>query len=224
MADVDVGFDALEDYVTSMLAALDGAEQRRLMSVIGQTMRRSHQKRITAQKNPDGSRFEKRKAPADDQPAAKPLKFLYPAGGAGRPRIVIMRSWKTMGEEKFIGYDRRAGGIRTFFRKNIIRYLEEDTRDSKGRDGKLSRRRIRQQAMFRKIRTARYLKVGQRPGEAWIGFVGMIGDIASVHQFGGKDKPSLFSDAVDYPERQLLGLTAKDRDDLMEAVERHLLG
>src|SRR4051794_26119383 len=129
MADVDVGFDALEDYVTSMLSALDGAEQRRLMSVIAQTMRRSQQKRIAAQKNPDGSRFAKRKAPAADQPAAKPLKFLYPAGGVDRPRIVIMRSWKKMGEGKFIGYDRRAGGIRTFFRSNIIRFLEEDTRD-----------------------------------------------------------------------------------------------
>jgi phage virion morphogenesis protein len=224
MADVDVGFDALEDYVTSMLSALDGAEQRRLMSVIGQTMRRSHQRRIAAQKNPDGSKFAKRKPPAEDQLSATPLKFLYPAGGAGRPRIVIMRSWKKIGEDKFIGYDRRAGGIRTFFRKHIIRFLDADARDGAGRDGKLSRRRIRQQAMFRKIRTARYLKVGQRPNEAWIGFVGMIGDIASVHQFGGKDKPNAFTDAVDYPERQLLGLTAKDREDMMEAVEKHLLG
>lgn len=224
MADVGTGFEELEDYVASMLSALDGAEQRRLMSVIGQTMRRSTQKRIAAQKNPDGSRFAKRKPPADDQPSATPLKFLYPAGGVGRPRIVIMRSWKKMGEGKFIGYDRRAGGIRTFFRKHIIRFLDEDPRDGMGRDGKLSRRRIRQQAMFRKIRTARYLKAGQGPGEAWIGFVGMIGDIASVHQFGGKDRPHPFVDAVDYPQRELLGLTAQDRKDLMDAVEKHLMG
>jgi phage virion morphogenesis protein len=223
MADVDSGFAELEDYVTSMLSALEGAEQRRLLSVISQNMRRSNQRRIAAQQNPDGSKFAKRKAPPDDQPSATPIKFLYPAGGVGRPRIVIMRSWKKMGEDRLIGFDRRAGGIRTFFRKHIIRYLKEDPRDAQGRDGKLSRRRVRQQAMFRKIRTARYLKAGQKPNEAWIGFVGMIGAIANVHQFGGKDKPNPFSEAVDYPERQLLGLTKKDRADLIDAVEEHLI-
>src|SRR5690606_33488950 len=124
-------------------------------------------------------------------------------------------SWKKMGEDKFIGYDRRAGGIRTFIRKHIIAKLGPDPRDGMGRDGKLSRRRIRQQAMFRKIRTARYLKAGQTANEAWIGFVGMIGDIASVHQFGRKDRPHPLVDAVDYPQRELLGLTEKDRKDLM---------
>jgi phage virion morphogenesis protein len=224
MADVDAGFAELEDYITSMLSALDGAEQRRLLSLVANNIRRSQQKRIAAQQNPDGSKFAKRKAPAEDQPSAKPLKFLYPAGGVGRPRIVLMRSWKKMGEEKFIGFDRRAGGIRTFFRKHIIRYLDEDPRDGQGRDGKLSRRRVRQQAMFRKIRTARYLKAGQRPGEAWVGFVGLLGEIASVHQFGGKDKPNPFVAPVDYPERQLLGLTREDREELIEAVSEHLMG
>lgn len=224
MADVDAGFAELEDYISSMLSALDGAEQRRLLSLIANNIRRSQQKRIAAQQNPDGSKFAKRKAPAEDQPSAKPLKFIYPAGGAGRPRIVIMRSWKKMGEEKFIGFDRRAGGIRTFFRKHIIRYLDEDPRDGQGRDGKLSRRRVRSQAMFRKIRTARYLRAGQRPSEAWVGFVGLLGEIASVHQFGGKDKPNPFTEAVDYPERQLLGLTKKDREELIDAISEHLVG
>lgn len=223
MADVDAGFAELEDYITSMLSALDGAEQRRLLSLVANNIRRSQQKRIAAQQNPDGSKFAKRKAPAEDQPSAKPLKFLYPAGGVGRPRIVIMRSWKKRGEDRVIGFDRRAGGIRTFFRKHIIRFLDEDPRDEQGRDGKLSRRRVRQQAMFRKIRTARYLRAGQRPGEAWVGFVGLIGEIASVHQFGGKDKPNPFSAPVDYPERQLLGLTKKDREDLIDAVFKHLM-
>ena len=45
MADVDSGFAELEDYVTSMLSALEGAEQRHLLSVISQNMRRSNQRR-----------------------------------------------------------------------------------------------------------------------------------------------------------------------------------
>ncbi|MPT48055.1 MAG: phage virion morphogenesis protein [Sphingobium sp.] len=226
MAGFDAGFKELEDFVGSMLQSLGGAEQKKLQRHIAQTMRRSNQRRIGRQQNPDGSRYARRKPPQDDDQQSRPqLKFLYPGGGFGDPRIVVMKSWKGMGDDKFIGFDRRAGAIRTFFRSKIIRHLDPDPRDGQGRDGKLQRKRtIRAKAMFRKIKTGRYLRAGQGRDEAWIGFVGLLGEIAGVHQFGGRDRPNPYAKEVDYPQRELLGLTAKDRDELLDAVIDHLLG
>ncbi|HET6536725.1 MAG TPA: phage virion morphogenesis protein [Sphingopyxis sp.] len=227
MAGVDSGFAELEDFVGSMLLSLEGAQQKKLLGQISQTMRRSHQRRIASQTNPDGSKFAKRKPPkADRQQASHAKKFLYPAGGFGPPRLVVMKSWKKMGDDKFIGFDRRAGGMRTFVRSKIIKNLPSDAGGSEGGGGDGGRgkgRSIRRGAMFRKIRTGRYLRAGQAPDEAWIGFVGLLGQIASVHQYGLKDKPGPFAEAVDYPQRELLGLSEKDRDDLMDAVIEHLM-
>lgn len=224
MANVDSGFDQLEDFVSAMLHALEGAERKKLYNHIAQTMRRSNQKRIAAQKNPDGTAFAKRKAPKDDQKSRTAKKLLYPAGGFGRPRMVVMKSWKKMGEDRFIGYDRRAGGMRTFLKSKVIRYLPDKAPDGGGSDGKMQRRRtIRAAAMFRKIKMARYLRTGQSPDDAWIGFVGMLGHIASVHQYGEKDKPHPFSEEIDYAQRELLGLTAQDRDELLDVVIARLV-
>lgn len=226
MADVDSGFAELEDFVGSMLLSLDGAQQKKLLSQISQTMRRSHQRRIASQTNPDGSKFAKRKPPKPDRESASNAKaFLYPAGGFGPGRVVMMRSWKKMGDDKYIGFDRRAGGMRTFVRSKIIKNLPSDIDGGGGTgdDRKAKGRSIRRGAMFRKIRTGRYLRAGQAPDEAWIGFVGLLGQIASVHQYGEKDKPNPFAEAVSYPQRELLGLSEKDRDELMDAVIAHLM-
>lgn len=229
MADVDSDFAELEDFVGSMLRSLDGPQQKKLLGQISQTMRRSHQRRIASQTNPDGSKFAKRKPPKPDrQSSSVPKAFLYPAGGFGPGRVVVMRSWKKMGDDKYIGFDRRAGAMRTFIRSKIIKHLPSDIDGGGGSGGesqaKAKRQSIRRGAMFRKIRTGRYLRAGQSPDEAWIGFVGLLGQIASVHQYGEKDKPNPFAEAVDYPQRELLGLTTKDRDDLMDAVIEHLMG
>lgn len=52
----------LEDWATPLLAALTGPERRRLAREVGQALRRSQSTRIAAQLNPDGSRFDPRKA------------------------------------------------------------------------------------------------------------------------------------------------------------------
>lgn len=223
MADIDGGFAELEKFTASMLRSLGKAEQQKLQHHIAHTMRRSHQRRIASQQNPDGSRFEQRKQLKKDRQTASAKKFLYPTGGSGEARLVVMKSWKKMGEDKFIGYDRRAGGMRTFIRDKIIKNLPDDIAEGGGANGRMKRRSIRRGTMFRKIRMARYLRAGQGPDEAWIGFVGLLGQIASVHQYGEKDKPNPFAAAVDYPQRELLGLTAKDRDELLDAVIAHLM-
>lgn len=52
-------------------------------------------------------------------------------------------------------------------------------------------------------------------------FIGLLGQISSVHQYGEKGKPNPFAATVDYSQRELLSLTAKDRDELLDAVIAH---
>ncbi len=51
----------IEDWAEGLLAKLEPAERRKVTRTIGRELRRSQQRRIMAQKNPDGSAFEARK-------------------------------------------------------------------------------------------------------------------------------------------------------------------
>ncbi|WP_396000434.1 phage virion morphogenesis protein [Enterobacter hormaechei] len=65
-------------------------------------------------------------------------------------------------------------------------------------------------AMFQKLRTNRYMKASGRENGAVVEFTGNVQRIARVHQYGLKDRPNEHSEAVPYPERQLLGLNDSD--------------
>jgi phage virion morphogenesis protein len=52
---------ALETWVSVLIAKLDEGERRKLLSVVARDLRRSQSKRITTQRNPDGSAFAPRK-------------------------------------------------------------------------------------------------------------------------------------------------------------------
>jgi phage virion morphogenesis protein len=53
--------EALEDWVGGLLGQLEPTARNRLARNIGQTLRRSQQQRIIAQRNPDGSKYASRK-------------------------------------------------------------------------------------------------------------------------------------------------------------------
>ena len=55
--------DALEDWASHLLARVAPAERARMAQAIALKLRRSQQRRITAQKEPDGTAFEPRKRP-----------------------------------------------------------------------------------------------------------------------------------------------------------------
>lgn len=80
------------------------------------------------------------------------------------------------------------------------------------------RGRLRRQAMFKKLRMARYLKAGVAGDEAWVGFSGPIARIASVHQEGGMDKPAPGMKKVRYARRTLLGLTEAESQRMLDIV------
>ena len=65
-------------------------------------------------------------------------------------------------------------------------------------------------AMFQKLRTSRYMKATGHENSAVVEFTGKVQRIARVHQYGLKDRPSPYARDVQYPERQLLGISQID--------------
>ena len=71
--------------------------------------------------------------------------------------------------------------------------------------------RIKQKAMFAKLRTARYFKIQSNANEVSVGFNGSSATIANVHQYGlqgtvNKNKGI----KVQYAQRELLGFSESD--------------
>ncbi|HHA1273160.1 TPA: phage virion morphogenesis protein [Enterobacter mori] len=82
----------------------------------------------------------------------------------------------------------------------------------RGKSGRIKR------AMFQKLRTSRYMKASGRENSAVVEFTSKVQRIARVHQYGLKDKPVRNSAAVDYPERQLLGISEDDRQRVEQII------
>lgn len=85
------------------------------------------------------------------------------------------------------------------------------------------RGKIKRQAMFAKIRTARYMKAKGTANSAVIQFVGPVAKIAEVHQYGLRDRINRNKPRTHkYDARQLLGVTTKTQkivaDTMLEAL------
>ena len=72
-------------------------------------------------------------------------------------------------------------------------------------------------AMFRKLRTAKYLKATATPDEAAVGFTGRAARIAATSQYGLREQIGRGIIAR-YPERRLLGLTDEERAQILDRV------
>lgn len=145
--------EALETWAAVLLARLSPGERSKLARTIGQELRRSQQKRVMAQENPDGSKYASRKK-----------------------------------------------------------------RDLRGKQGRI-RRKL---AMFKKLRTASYLKVHGDSNAVTVGFTGRIARIARVHQYGLKDRAEQGSPDVRYDRREILGFTDADIDVIRDRLLGHL--
>ncbi|MGY2176325.1 phage virion morphogenesis protein [Pseudomonas azotoformans] len=145
--------EALETWAAVLLDRLEPAERSKLTRSIGQELRRSQQKRVMAQKNPDGTKFAPRKQ-----------------------------------------------------------------RNLRGKQGRV-RRKL---AMFKKLRTASYLKVRGDSNAITVGFTGRIARIARVHQYGLKDRAERGAPDVRYEQREVLGLTDADIDLIRDGLLAHL--
>ncbi|NWD44443.1 phage virion morphogenesis protein [Pseudomonas yamanorum] len=145
--------EALETWAAVLLARLEPGERSKLARSVGQELRRSQQKRVMAQENPDGTRYAPRKR-----------------------------------------------------------------RDLRGKQGRV-RRKL---AMFKKLRTARYLKVRGDRNTVTVGFTGRVARIARVHQYGLKDRAERGAPEVRYEQREPLGFTDADLDLIRDGILVHL--
>ncbi len=145
--------EALETWAAVLLERLEPGERSKLARRIGQELRRSQQKRVMAQENPDGSKFAPRKL-----------------------------------------------------------------RNLRGKQGRVKRKL----AMFKKLRTASYLKVRGDSNAVSVGFTGRIARIARVHQYGLKDRAERGAPDVSYEQREVLGFSATDLDLIRDAILGHV--
>lgn len=215
------GLDQIEQLAGTLLRRVGGAERRRILRSVASEIRGIQSARIGAQKDPDGSAYEKRKAKAEPVRGTYAVRFLYPKGAA-EPRLVFMKSWVRQGP-LLTGYDVEAGAIRSFFWDHVAKWLPVDADEQNAGAGKFRRQgKLRQAAMFRRLRTGRYLRAGSAEDEAWVGFTGPAAGIAVIHQAGGTDKASKGGKSVRYARRVLLGLTTAERGLLVDRILEHL--
>lgn len=145
--------EALETWAAVLLDRLEPGERSKLARSIGQKLRRSQQKRVMAQENPDGSKYAPRKH-----------------------------------------------------------------RNLRGKQGRVKRKL----AMFKKLRTASYLKVRGDRNAVTVGFTGRIARIARVHQYGLKDRADRGAPDFQYAKREVLGFTDADLDLIRDGLLSHL--
>lgn len=85
--------------------------------------------------------------------------------------------------------------------------------------------RIKAQAMFMKLRTARFMRTKTTAEGVQIGYTGANAKIANVHQYGLNSRVSPNSNKkVQYDQRELLGFSAEDREMIEDLVIRALMG
>lgn len=145
--------EALETWAAVLLDRLEPGERGKLARSIGQELRRSQQKRVIAQENPDGSKYAPRKH-----------------------------------------------------------------RDLRGKQGRVKRKL----AMFKKLRTASYMKVRGDSNAVTVEFTGRIARIARVHQYGLKDRAERGAPEVRYNQREMLGFTEADLDLVKDSLLRRI--
>lgn len=93
----------------------------------------------------------------------------------------------------------------------------EPRKELRGRSGA-----IRRKAMFKKLGTAKYLKIKTTADEAALGFFGRVARIARVHHYGLRDRVEPGGPQHQYARRELIGITAKDADRIAESVLNRL--
>ncbi|MCA6220062.1 phage virion morphogenesis protein [Photorhabdus antumapuensis] len=201
----------LDTALTALLNQLSPISRKQLARDIARDLRQSQMQRIRSQRNPDGSRFTQRKAQA--LTIQHGMKFIW----RGEPRT--LKGWqirKGKKGETITGYDAERKGQRTFYKCDIQRFLDVKT-------DRISTRKSNKKArMFKKLATARYLRLSANDRKAVIFFAPKVAAIARVHQFGLRERMKGKNIEVKYPSRRLLGLTQSDIQHIEDQILFHL--
>lgn len=98
------------------------------------------------------------------------------------------------------------------------KYAPRKQRNLRGKQGRIKR----QVKMFKKLRTASFLKVQGDGNAISVGFTGRVARIARVHQYGLKDRAERGAPEVKYEQREVLGFTSEDLDLIRDSLLQHL--
>ncbi|QDL32719.1 phage virion morphogenesis protein [Serratia liquefaciens] len=199
-------FHQLDQVFADILGGMSPAGRLRTAREVGRMLRQSQSRRIARQENPDGSKFEKRRR-----------KVLHSQAGIGfiwNGETRRLRNWRaTKGSRgrMLTGFDEGRGAIRSFYREDIERYLDINFTQTRKDTTKAD-------PMFRRLRTARFLKARADAGGATVGYTGVAARIARTHQYGLRDRVNQSGAVATYPQRQLLGITKADRMAIARSV------
>ncbi|KLV38646.1 phage virion morphogenesis protein [Aeromonas caviae] len=179
-------------------ANLSQRELARFADQMAKEMRESNAQRIKANVTPEGDQMDPRKP----QRGNREIKFIYTTSDN---EVRHLKSWRGT-RSYIIGFDIMRGGIRTFKRSRIKRFIKVDA--SKG--DATNKSKIKRK-MFSRLIKSKWLKAKGYNDRAEVYFASTAEKVAHIHHYGLKDKGSKGQD-IQYPERPLLGMDAKDID------------
>ena len=99
------------------------------------------------------------------------------------------------------------------------KFVPRKQRNLRGKQGRIKRKL----AMFKKLRTASYLKVRGDSNAVTVGFTGRTARIARVHQYGLTDRAERGAPNVQYEKREIIGFTDADIDLIRNSLLNHLI-
>ncbi|HDG1685931.1 TPA: phage virion morphogenesis protein [Kluyvera cryocrescens] len=196
---------ALDRYFADILAGASSSGRARTARTVGKVLRISQQQRIRAQRNPDGSQYPARRR--------KTLRTQQGIAFVWEGQLRRLKNWHS-GRGKYgrtiTGFDEDRNEIRMFYRADIERFTEINTRAGQ-------RPKMVKAPMFVKLRTARFMKVKASSEGAEVGYSGMAARIARIHQYGLREQvgPGAFAK---YAPRVLLGISKADEALIRSAV------
>lgn len=199
-------FHQLDQVFADILGSMSPAGRIRTAREVGRMLRQSQSRRIARQESPDGAKFEKRRR--------KVLRSQAGIGFIWNGETRRLRNWRaTKGSRgrMLTGFDEGRGAIRSFYREDIERYLDINFTQTRKDTTKAD-------PMFRRLRTARFLKARADAGGATVGYTGVAARIARTHQYGLRDRVNKSGAVATYPQRQLLGITKADRMAIARSV------
>ncbi|HIE1063522.1 TPA: phage virion morphogenesis protein [Serratia marcescens] len=199
-------FHELDQVFADILGGMSPAGRIRTAREVGRMLRQSQSRRITRQENPDGSKFEKRRRKVLRSQAG--IGFIW--NGETR-RLKNWRATKGSRGRMLTGFDEGRGAVRSFYREDIERYLDINF-------SQMRKDTTKADPMFRRLRTARFLKARADAGGATVGFTGVAARIARTHQYGLRDRVNKSGAMASYPRREVLGITKADRMAIARSV------
>ncbi|MEW6178236.1 MAG: phage virion morphogenesis protein [Pseudomonadota bacterium] len=191
----------LEDWLKPLVERLKPAARAKLARTMARELRKRQQARVGRQQNADGTSYDKRK-PRN----VREMHFKY-RDQAGN---ITERTARVQADGRgYHGHDNLRKAFRSFSYRGIVEVYKSRSVKAKSRARML-------------VRLARRMTFRAGPNGLEVGFTGKAADLARIHQEGLVDQVAKGGPMVQYPVRELLGLSADDRGWIIDQLIEHL--